>query len=139
MPGDDGVDLSKAFFGEQGEVFFESGEGKLEGHVEGGLAEELAHEGVVVGDVVEAVVVAVQRESDNAKDENLPEIHAGATDGFFVVGLDAFEDGEDFAVHFGGSENPLQPGEDGRQFVAGLGGDFDFLDGDSSESELDLE
>lgn len=61
MPGDDGVDLGEAFFGEEGEVFLEGGEGKFEGHVEGGLAEELAHEGVVVRDVVEAVVVAAER------------------------------------------------------------------------------
>lgn len=68
----------------------------------------------------------------------MPEIHAGATGGFFVGGLDAFEDGEHFAVDFGSGENPLEGGEDGRKFVARLGGDFDFLDGDGSEGELDV-
>lgn len=139
MPGDDGVDLGEAFFGEQGEVFLQGGEGKFESHVEGGLAEELTHEGVVVGDVVEAVIVAIERKADDAEDEDLPEIHAGATGGFFVGGLDAFEDGEHFAVHFGGGENPLEGGEDGRKFVARLGRDFDFFDGHGSKSELDVE
>ncbi|MFT6180942.1 MAG: hypothetical protein ACJA1W_003297 [Akkermansiaceae bacterium] len=139
MPGNDGVDLGEAFFGEEGEVFFQGGEGKFEGHVEGGLAEKLAHEGVVVRDVMEAVVVAAERKPDDSEDENLPEIHAGATGGFWVGGLDAFEDGEDFAVHFGCDENPLEGGEDGRKFVTRLGGDFDFFDGHGSEGELDVE
>lgn len=139
---DDGVDFGEVFFGEEGEVFFEGGEGKDEGHVEGGLAEELAHEGVEIRDVVEAVVVAVEAEPDDAEDENLPEVHAGAAGGFFgyfAFGADAFEDGEDFAVDLGGVENPLQSGEDGREFIARFGGDFDFFDGDGSEGELDVE
>lgn len=139
---DDGVDFLEVVFGEQGEVFFEGGEGKFEGHVEGGLAEELAHEGVEVGDVMKAVVVAVEGEPDGAEDEDLPEVHAGAAGGFlgvFSCGLNGFEDGENFAVHLGGGENPLQSGEDGRDFVAGFGGDGDPLDGDGSEGELDIE
>ena len=48
MPSDDGVDFDEVALGEEGEVFFEGGEGKCEGHFEGGLAEELAHEGVEV-------------------------------------------------------------------------------------------
>lgn len=139
MPGYDGVDLGEAFFGEQGEVFLQGGEGKFESHVEGGLAEELTHEGVVVGDVVEAVVVAVERKADNSEDEDLPEVHAWAAGEFLVGGLDTFEDGEDFAVHFRGGENPLEGGEDRRKFVAGLDGDFDFFDGDGSEGKLDVE
>jgi len=139
VPGDDGVDLGEAFFGEEGEVFFESGEGKFERHVEGGLAEELAHQRVVVGDVVESVVVAIQREPDDAEDEDGPEVHARATGGIFISGLDAFEDGKDFSVHLGGGEDPLEGGEDGWEFVAGFGGDLDFFDGDGSKGELDLE
>ena len=139
MPGDDGVDLGEAFFGKEGEVFFEGREGEFEGHVEGGLAEKLTNKGVVVGDVVEAVVVAIEREADHAKDEDLPKIHAGATGGIFVRGLNAFENGEDFAVYLGGGEHPLQGGEDGRNFVASFSGDFDFFDGDGPEGELDLE
>jgi len=135
----DGVDFGEACFGEEGEVFFEGGEGKFEGHVEGGLTEELAHEGVVVGDVVEAVVVAVEAEPDDAEDEDLPEVHAGAAGGFFVGRLDALEDGENFSADFGGRENPLQSGEDGREFVASFGGDFNLFDGDGSEGELDVE
>jgi len=139
---DDCVDFGEVFFGEEGEVFFEGGEGEDEGHVEGGLAEELAHEGVEVGDVVEAVVVAVEAEPDGAEDEDLPEVHARAAGvflGVFACGLDAFEDGEDFAVYLGGGEDPLQPGEDGREFVASFGGDFNLFDGDGSEGELDVE
>ena len=139
MPSDDGVDLSEVSFGEKGEVFFEGGEGKFEGHVKGGLAEELTHEGVVVCDVVEAVVVAVEAEADDSENKNLPKIHAWTTSRFFVSRLDTFENSKDFPVHFGGGEDPLQSGEDGRQFVAGLGGDFDFFNGDGSESELDVE
>lgn len=142
MLGNDGVDFGEVFFGEEGEVFFEGGEGEFEGHVEGRLAEELAHEGVKVGDVVEAVVVAVESKPDDAEDEDLPEIHAGPTGGFFGFfssGLDAFKDGEDFAIDLGSGENPLKPGENGREFVAGFGGDFDLFDGDGSEGELDVE
>ena len=139
MPGDDSVDLGETFFGEQGEVFFEGGEGKFKGHVEGGLAQKLTNEGVVIGDVVKAVVVAVEAETDDSEDEDLPEVHAWATGGFFVWSLDAFENGEDFSVHFGGGEDPLEGGENGREFVAGLGGDFDFFNGDGSEGELDVE
>ena len=139
---DDCVDFGEVFFGEEGEVFFEGGEGEDEGHVEGGLAEELAHQRIEVGDVVEAVVVAVKAEPDDSEDEDLPEVHAGTAGGFFGVfadGPDGFEDGEDFAVHLGGGENPLQPGEDGREFVAGFSGDFDLFDGDGSEGKLDVE
>ncbi len=139
MPGDDGVDLGETFFGEQGEVFFEGGEGKFKGHVEGRLAEELTHEGVVVGDVVKTVVVAVKTETDDSKDEDLPKVHAGTTGGFFVSGLDAFEDGEDFAVDLGSGEDPLEGGEDGGKFVAGLDGDFDFFNGNGTEGELNIE
>lgn len=142
MARDDGVDFGEVFFGEEGEVFFERGEGEDEGHVEGGLAEELAHKGVEVGDVVEAVVVAVEAEPDDAEDEDLPEVHAGAAGGFFgffAFGPEAFEDGEDFAVDLGGVEDPLETGEDGREFVAGFGGDFDLFNGDGSEGELDVE
>ena len=139
MTGDDGVDLREVVFGEEGEVFFEGGERECEAHVEGGLAEELAHEGVEVGSVVEAVVVAVEGEADDAEDEDLPEIHAGATGGGFVGGVDGLENGKDLAVDRGGGENPLQGGEGGRKFVAGFGGDFNFFDGDCSEGELDVE
>jgi hypothetical protein len=135
----DGVDFGKVLLGEEGEVFFEGGEGEDEGHVEGGLAEELAHERVGVGDVVEAVVVAVEADPDGAEDEDLPEVHTGASGGFFVGGLDGFEDGEDFPVDFGSCEDPLQSGEDGRELISGFDGDFDFFDGDSSEGELDGE
>ena len=103
------------------------------------MAEKLTDEGVEISGVVEAVVVAVEGESDDSEDEDLPEIHAGTTGGFFVSGLDAFEDGEDFAIYFRGDEDPLQGGESGRKFVAGLGGDFDFFDGDGSESKLNVE
>jgi len=140
--GDDGVDLGEVFFGEEGQVFFERGEGKFKGHVKGGLPEELAHQGVEVRDVVETVVVAIESEPHDSKDEDLPKVHAGATGGFFDLfapRLDAFEDREDFAIDFGGVENPLEPCEDGRKFVAGFGGDFDLFDGDRSEGELDVE
>jgi len=139
VSGDDGVDLCEAFFGEQREVFFEGGEGKFEGHVEGRLPEKLAHKGVVVGDVVEAIVVAVQGEADDTEDEDLPEVHARAAGGFFVRGLDAFKDGEDFAVHFRGGEDPLKSGEDRRKFVASFGRNFDFFDRDGTEGELNVE
>ncbi|MFT6181431.1 MAG: hypothetical protein ACJAQT_002768 [Akkermansiaceae bacterium] len=103
------------------------------------MAGKLPNEGVEIGGVVEAVVVAVEGESDDSEDEDLPEIHAGATGGFFVSGLDAFKDGEDFAIYFRGDEDPLQSGGGGRKFVAGLGGEFDFFDGDGSESKLNVE
>ena len=138
MPSDDGVDFDEVALGEEGEVFFERGEGKLEGPVEGGLAEDLTDEGVEVGGVVEAVVVAIQGEADDSEDEDLPKVHAGATGGF-VGGVEGTEDFEDVAVDLGGGEDPLQGGEGGRKFVARFGGDFDLFDGDGSESELDVE
>jgi hypothetical protein len=139
VPRDDGVDFDKVLLGEEGEVFFEGGEGENEGHVEGGLAEELAHEGVGVGDIVEAVVVAVEADPDSTEDEDLPKVHAGAASGFFGGGLDGFEDGKDFPVDFGGGEDPLQSSEDGRELIAGFDGDFDLFDGDGSKGELDVE
>lgn len=107
MSSNDGVDLSEVIFGEQGEVFFERGEGKLEGHVEGGLAEKLTDEGVEIGGVMEAVVVAIEGEADDSEDEDLPKVHAGATGGGFTGGLDGLEDLEDFPVYLGGGEDPL--------------------------------
>ena len=111
----------------------------MEGHVEGGLAQKLAEEGVVVGDVVETVVVTIEAQPNDAKDEDLPKVHAGAPGGVFVGGLNFFEDGKDVPIDLWSDENPLKPGKDGRKFVASFGGDFDFFDGDSSEGKLDVE
>jgi hypothetical protein len=48
-------------------------------------------------------------------------------------------DGHTVEAAVGGDEDPLQGGEGWRKFVAGLGGEFDFFDGEGSESKLNVE
>jgi hypothetical protein len=137
---DDFIDPRQQFLVEQAGVFTEALVVEVAAaQLAGGDAHQIGHEGVVVGDVFEAVVVAVQAQTDDPKDEQMPQIHAGAAGGFLVAHDMLFQQGENLLVDFGRREDPLEAREDGREFIAALEGNEHLFDGRLAQLQLGFE
>jgi hypothetical protein len=83
----------------------------------------------VVGDVLEPVVVASQAQPDDSEHENVPEIHPRAASLLLIPNNLAFEQRKNLFIDLGSFENPLQPGENWRQFITAIERDGNVLDG----------
>ncbi len=104
-----------------------------------GHPQHLPQERVLVGAVFEPVIVSVQTQAHYAQNQDLPPVHARAPGGFLVAQNLLFQQCENLLREFGVRENPLQAGEDGRQFVATAQRQDDFLNGSQLEAGLDGE
>ena len=92
-------------------------------------AHDLTHQAVVVGDVFEPVVVASEAQSDDSEHEDVPEIHPRAAGLLLISNNLAFEQSKNFLIDLGSFENPLQPGENWRQFITAIERDGNAFDG----------
>jgi hypothetical protein len=92
-------------------------------------AHDLTHQAVVVGDVFEPVVVASETQSDDSKHEDVPKIHPRAASLLLIPNNLAFEECKKLFIDLGSFENPLQPGENWRQFITAIESDGNALDG----------
>jgi len=73
--------------------------------------------------------VHLETETHDAQHENLPQIQAGAAGGFFVREDLALDEGEDSGLERGMHPEPLEAGEDGRQFIAAAQRQTNLFDG----------
>jgi len=89
--------------------------------------------------VFEPVVVGVQAQTDDAKNQHLPQVHPGASGSFFAGENFLFQQREDGRLEFGMRPDPLQSGEDGRQFIAAFAREDDLLDGREVQSGSGVE
>ncbi len=137
--GDAGVDLAEGGLVEEGDIITERlmREAAVVGaEWRGGHAEKLADEGVMIGEIFETIVVGIETVADDAEDEDLPEIEAGAAGGFFAGEDFGFEEREDFGLQRRVRPDPLQAGEDRGQLVAALERENDFFDRREAEFGL---
>lgn len=104
-----------------------------------GHAENLAHQRVEIGDVFESIPVGAQSQTHHAQHQDVPEVHAGAACAFLLADDGFLQQGENLRVERGVKKQPLQAGEDGRQFIATGEGQTDFLDGQGVEPRLHFE
>ena len=102
-------------------------------------AQHLPHERIVVGNVFQPIPVRIQSQPHDAQDENLPEVHAGATGGLFASDDFSFQQGEDLGLECWVHPDPLQTGQDGRQLVAALERQPNLFDGGDLQIGLGLE
>ena len=82
-----------------------------------------------VGDVFHSIPVGIQSQTHDAQNEDLPEVHAGATGGLFAREDFGFQQREDLRLERGVHPNPLQARENGRQLVATLQRQTNLFDG----------
>mgnify|MGYP007026204959 CR=1 FL=1 len=93
-----------------------------------GKAHDGPHQAVIVRDMLQAVVVAIQGQAHHSEHQDVPEIHPGASGLLLIADDSLFEQRENLLINFRGSEDPLQAGQHGREFVAALVGNGHLLD-----------
>ena len=140
-PRDQSVDLGEQLFIEMADIFrkrlvmkrlfVRGGDGRP--------AQDLAQQRVMVGQIFQPVIVAVQAQTHDAQHENLPEAQAGPPRRLLAAADFGFQQREKLGIEFGRLEDPLQTGEDRRQFVAALEGDRNAFDGSLSQGQLHVE
>lgn len=108
--------------------------------------QHLAQGGVLVGQLVEAVVIGVEAQTQHPEHEDRPLRHAGpprVRAGLALrphpFGAHLFEDGEDALAQFGVEVEVLQPAQDLRDIVAGLGVEDDGGDVGLAERQLGID
>src|SRR5258708_21634460 len=102
-------------------------------------AQHLAQEQVVIGQVFHSMPVRAQSQADHAQDEDLPQVHAGAS-GLLLAAQDVgFQERQDFCFQRGMHPDPLETSQDGRQLVAALEREKDLLDGSGLEVGFRIE
>jgi hypothetical protein len=73
------------------------------------------------------------------QDEDLPEVHPGATGGLFARENFGFQQRENLGLERGVHPDPLQTGQDGRQLIAALERQPNLFDGRDLQIRLGLE
>jgi hypothetical protein len=101
-------------------------------------AEHLPHEQMMVGQILHPIPVRVEAEPDDAQHEDLPEVHAGASGGLLAGEDFGFQQGENLGLERGVHPEPLQTGEDGREFVAAFERQANLFDGGDLQIGLGL-
>src|SRR5258708_3945007 len=102
-------------------------------------AQHLAQEQVVIGQVFHSMPVRAQSQADHAQDEDLPQVHAGAS-GLLLAAQDVgFQERQDVCFQRGMHPDPLETSQDGRQLVAALERQKDLLDGNDLEVRFGIE
>ena len=140
--GDARVDLLEQFVVEQRDVVPQGLMAEQFGLLiprRGRQAQHLAHERVIVGDVFQSIPVGVQAQAHDAQHEDLPQVHARATGGFFAGEDFGFQQGKDLRLERWVHPNPLQASQHGRQFVPALERQTNLFDGRDLEIGLGLE
>ena len=91
---------------------------------------DLADETIVARDVLDPVIITIQTEPHHAQHQNVPERHARAA-GMRELAAQHFflQKVENAPIDFRRAEDPLQPGQDGSQFVTAFERNHDLLDG----------
>lgn len=140
MLNDEDVDFCQELLVDQANIVADGAVVKCQGGAEGGQPHDFAHETVEVGDVLHAVIIAVESEADHAQHQNMPKIHprAPGAGGFGALEF-VFEQLENGFVQPRRAEDPLEAGEDGREFIAAFEGDDDLIDRGLAEICLRLE
>lgn len=110
------------------------------------VAEHQPKGGVLVGQLLDAVVVGVQPQPQHPEHEDAPLCHAGAPGGRAGLAFRADplgehfpQDGKHALAQFGVGVEVLQPPQQLRDVVAGLGVQPDVGDGDLAEFHLRVE
>ena len=90
--------------------------------------------------MLHAVKITIESKAHHAEHQHLPEIHArtSGVGGFGTLEF-AFQQGENVFVQAWSAEDPLEAGEDGREFIAAFKGDDDLIDGSLAEISLGVE
>ncbi len=140
--GDARVDLLEQFVVEQRDVVAQRLMAEPFGLViprRGRQAQHLTNQRVMIGHILHPIPVGVQAQPHDAQHEDLPEVHARATGGFFADKDFGFQQGEDLSLEGRVHPDPLQPGQQWRKFVATLERQTNLFDGRDLEIGLGSE
>ena len=101
---------------------------------------DLADEQIVLGDVLNPIIIAIKAKPHHTQHEDVPKTHPRpAGMGWIVSHHFFFQQIEDRLIDSRRAENPLQSGEDGRQFVTAFERNHDQLDGRLPQVGLSFE
>src|ERR1051325_9907834 len=101
--------------------------------------QNLPQQAIIVGQMLQAIVVAIQRQSHNPQNQNVPQIQSRSSGGLLASYYLCLQQLKYLTVELRGGENPLQSRQHRWQLVPAPSRQHDSFDGGLAKSQLSFE